>query len=34
MENFDTRIESLLKFLIEQHLIDNSEESETLSKFI
>ena len=34
MEHFETRIESFLKFLIEHHVIDNSEESETLSKFI
>lgn len=30
----DSRIESYLKFLIERHLIDNTSESETLTKYL
>lgn len=28
------RIESFITYLIEQHIVDNSEDSETLSKFL
>jgi hypothetical protein len=34
MEDQSKQIESFLKFLIERNIIDNGEDSETLSKFL
>jgi uncharacterized protein YozE (UPF0346 family) len=34
MEESTTPIESLLKHLISRHLVDNGEETETLSRFL